>query len=152
MAITVFALGLGVSCAPALRWGLTTERQATSDRVTPEKQAHGAGAKHYNGEKLYERYCALCHGADREGYAADHAPSLRSPELTTEEFLGEMGRSPDLARGHQQLLRAFLEQADLVKFAAHVPSGDDLSAQIQAAEAFLEETREPGSSMEASDG
>ena len=78
--------------------------------------------------------------------------ALRSPELTTEEFLGEMGRSPDLARGHQQLLRAFLEQADLVKFAAHVPSGDDLSAQIQAAEAFLEETREPGSSTESSDG
>lgn len=30
---------------------------------------------------VYTRYCALCHGADREGYAADHAPSLRSPEL-----------------------------------------------------------------------
>jgi mono/diheme cytochrome c family protein/rhodanese-related sulfurtransferase len=32
---------------------------------------------------LYARYCALCHGADREGYAADHAPSLKSPELFT---------------------------------------------------------------------
>lgn len=30
---------------------------------------------------LYQRYCALCHGGDREGHAADHAPSLRSPEL-----------------------------------------------------------------------
>lgn len=29
----------------------------------------------------YARYCALCHGEDREGYAADNAPSLRSPEL-----------------------------------------------------------------------
>lgn len=29
----------------------------------------------------YAQYCALCHGADREGHAADHAPSLRSPEL-----------------------------------------------------------------------
>ncbi|TVQ87298.1 MAG: cytochrome c, diheme subunit of cytochrome bc complex peta [Deltaproteobacteria bacterium] len=29
----------------------------------------------------YQRYCALCHGEDREGYAADNAPSLRSPEL-----------------------------------------------------------------------
>ena len=77
--------------------------------------------------------------------------ALRSPELTTEEFLGEMGRSPDLARDHQQLLRAFLEQADLVKFAGHVPSSDDLTAQIQAAEAFLEETRDPGPSAEAGD-
>lgn len=29
----------------------------------------------------YARYCALCHGADREGYANDHAPSLRSSSL-----------------------------------------------------------------------
>jgi mono/diheme cytochrome c family protein/rhodanese-related sulfurtransferase len=34
-----------------------------------------------DGAALYARYCALCHGADREGYAADDAPSLRSPEL-----------------------------------------------------------------------
>jgi len=34
-----------------------------------------------DGATLYARYCALCHGADREGYAADEAPSLRSPEL-----------------------------------------------------------------------
>ena len=29
----------------------------------------------------YEQYCVLCHGADREGYANDHAPSLRSKSL-----------------------------------------------------------------------
>lgn len=29
----------------------------------------------------YEKYCALCHGADRQGYANDHAPSLRSKSL-----------------------------------------------------------------------
>ncbi len=34
-----------------------------------------------DGAALYARYCALCHGADREGYAADEAPSLRSPEI-----------------------------------------------------------------------
>ena len=32
------------------------------------------------GEALYRRYCALCHGRDGEGYAADDAPSLRSEE------------------------------------------------------------------------
>jgi mono/diheme cytochrome c family protein/rhodanese-related sulfurtransferase len=30
---------------------------------------------------LYAKYCALCHGENREGYAADHAPSLRSHSL-----------------------------------------------------------------------
>lgn len=29
----------------------------------------------------YQKYCSLCHGADREGYANDHAPSLRSKSL-----------------------------------------------------------------------
>ncbi|RZM05145.1 MAG: GLPGLI family protein, partial [Pedobacter sp.] len=30
---------------------------------------------------LYAKYCALCHGKDREGYAADNAPSLKSEQL-----------------------------------------------------------------------
>lgn len=30
---------------------------------------------------LYTKYCGLCHGKDREGYAADFAPSLRSHAL-----------------------------------------------------------------------
>ncbi len=36
-------------------------------------------AKHAAG--LYSKYCALCHGKNREGYAADHAPSLKSHSL-----------------------------------------------------------------------
>ncbi|NRB53893.1 MAG: c-type cytochrome [Saprospiraceae bacterium] len=32
-------------------------------------------------EDLYIKYCALCHGENREGYAADFAPSLRSHSL-----------------------------------------------------------------------
>ncbi|GAB5519379.1 MAG: hypothetical protein RhofKO_16300 [Rhodothermales bacterium] len=34
----------------------------------------------YAGE-MYTKYCALCHGENREGYAADNAPSLRSHSL-----------------------------------------------------------------------
>ncbi len=67
---------------------------------------------------------------------------LRSPELTTQEFLSEMGRSPDLARSHQRLLRDFLEQADLVKFAGHRPGAEGVAESIAAAERFLEETRD----------
>ncbi|MFK7958638.1 MAG: c-type cytochrome [Lysobacterales bacterium] len=32
-------------------------------------------------EAHYQQYCALCHGKDREGYANDNAPSLRSKTL-----------------------------------------------------------------------
>jgi len=68
--------------------------------------------------------------------------ALRSPELTTQEFLTEMGRSPDLARSHQKLLQKFLEQADLVKFAGHRPGAEVVSESIAAAEQFLDETRD----------
>jgi hypothetical protein len=66
---------------------------------------------------------------------------LRSPELTTQEFLTEMGRSPDLARSHQRLLRDFLTQADLVKFAGYLPDAEAVGQSISSAERFLEETR-----------
>ncbi len=33
----------------------------------------------------YQRYCALCHGDDRQGHANDHAPSLRSRSLMQSE-------------------------------------------------------------------
>lgn len=32
-----------------------------------------------DGEVLYKRYCALCHGKDGAGYAADHANQLSNP-------------------------------------------------------------------------
>jgi cytochrome c oxidase cbb3-type subunit 3 len=34
----------------------------------------------------YQRYCALCHGADRQGHVNDHAPSLRSRSLLSAGF------------------------------------------------------------------
>lgn len=74
---------------------------------------------------------------------------LRSPELTTQEFLAVMGRSPDLARSHQQMLRDFLEQADLVKFAGHRPDERAVAESIASAERFLEETRDQVTSVSA---
>lgn len=41
--------------------------------LTPE-QSQAASAR-------YQQYCALCHSPDRSGYANDHAPSLKSPQL-----------------------------------------------------------------------
>ena len=47
-----------------------------------EASAQGPAAEGQpDGAALYAQYCSLCHGADREGYAADNAPSLRTPDL-----------------------------------------------------------------------
>lgn len=47
--------------------------------------------------RLYQQYCSLCHGQQREGYAADNAPSLKSPTFlatATPQFLRD-----SIARG-----------------------------------------------------
>ncbi|MBW2691188.1 MAG: hypothetical protein JRE57_00960 [Deltaproteobacteria bacterium] len=66
---------------------------------------------------------------------------LRSPELTTEEFVEELAHSPDLVRSHQRLLREFLNRADLVKFAHVVPDAADVELSLESARSFLEATR-----------
>ncbi|WP_182868376.1 DUF4381 family protein [Rhodopirellula sp. JC639] len=67
---------------------------------------------------------------------------MRAPELTTEEFLSSIGQSPDFSADHQSLLREFLRQADLVKFARAQPSRDEIVRAIDHVERFLKETRE----------
>lgn len=51
-----------------------TYRTLSDPRQLTDAQAKNAAAN-------YQRYCALCHGENREGYANDHAPSLKSKQL-----------------------------------------------------------------------
>ncbi|MHB8866454.1 MAG: hypothetical protein ACYC6N_29050, partial [Pirellulaceae bacterium] len=67
---------------------------------------------------------------------------LRAPELTTEEFLALAGSANHLSRDHQHLLRDFLRQADLVKFAGVQASETEIRLSSDLAARFLEETRE----------
>ena len=66
----------GTSPAHAQATGDSAKAAAT--KAATKGHGHGHGV---DGAAVYARYCALCHGADREGYAADNAPSLRSPQL-----------------------------------------------------------------------
>ena len=74
--VQMICAGLGLTLL-----GGPTSAFSQESPQTPEKDAHAPGAHAEDGAALYARYCALCHGADREGYAADHAPSLRSKQL-----------------------------------------------------------------------
>ena len=77
---------------------------------------------------------------------------LRAPELTTEEFLLELVRrkpgaapgdsldGPGIPREHQQLLRDFLERADLVKFAKYTPGREEIEGSFEASKRFIEAT------------
>ena len=66
--------------------------------------------------------------------------ALRAPELTTEEFLAEAGRSPELTAAHRELLSAFLATCDRVKFARYNPGEDESRGALDVAKRFLNET------------
>jgi len=86
---------------------------------------------------------------------------LRAPELTTEEFLielvqkkprrdpridhrppapGSAAAGQSIPREHQQLLRDFLERADLVKFAKYTPGREEIEGSFEASKRFIEGT------------
>ncbi|MYD99377.1 MAG: hypothetical protein F4X98_18585 [Gammaproteobacteria bacterium] len=66
--------------------------------------------------------------------------ALRAPELTTEEFLVEAGRSADLTVAHRDLLSEFLATCDRVKFARYSPGDDESREALEVARRFLEES------------
>ena len=66
---------------------------------------------------------------------------VRAPELTTEEFLQEARRAAGLSAEHRDLLTAFLERCDRVKFAGYRPDAEESLATLKAARAFVEDTR-----------
>lgn len=66
---------------------------------------------------------------------------LRAPERTTEEFLPEVEQSGVLDAHQRAHLRQFLEQCDLVKFAAARPDPAVHESTFAFAETFVESTR-----------
>ncbi len=78
----------------------------------------------------------------------EHRFDLRAPDLTTDEFLQLASAESLLSRDHQILLRDFLQQADVVKFAGVSASPDDVLHSSQLAIKFLEETRENAPDVE----
>ncbi|MCP4445017.1 MAG: hypothetical protein GY811_06685 [Myxococcales bacterium] len=66
---------------------------------------------------------------------------LRSPELTTEEFLRVAQRSDLVSDEHKKLLLQFLADCDRVKFAGYEPGEEESQGVLEAARRFLLETR-----------
>src|SRR5687768_7481656 len=61
-------------------------------RPPRDAAAERAEAEIARGRAVYLRYCALCHGQEAQGYAADHANALGNASflaIATDEFLRE---------------------------------------------------------------
>lgn len=65
---------------------------------------------------------------------------LRAPEQTTEEFLATVLATGGLIAAHRDLLDAFLQHCDLVKFARHRPTMSDMEEALASAKNFVEYT------------
>lgn len=93
--------------------GLPAGHAAAQQPVLTEQGARQAADN-------YQRYCALCHGPDREGHVNDHAPSLRSRSLIESGFpmvLGEAiayGRQGTPMGGYIDEVGGPLTRADII--------------------------------------
>ncbi|MTI39267.1 c-type cytochrome [Fulvivirga lutimaris] len=70
--------------------------------------------------ELYTKYCALCHGDDRQGYANDNAPSLRSHSLLATSqgtnfmrYTIQYGRANTAMAGYRDLQGGPLEYIEI---------------------------------------
>lgn len=66
---------------------------------------------------------------------------LHAPKRTTEEFLADIGREAPFSQEHRGLLMEFLQNCDLVKFAEHQPSFEEIDKTIASCKAFIEATK-----------
>lgn len=68
--------------------------------------------------------------------------SLMAPERTTEEFLYELQYSrSELSITDKEALAEFLNHCDLVKFAKHQPTSDQVTYTVELAEDFIAKTK-----------
>ncbi|MBP8304062.1 MAG: hypothetical protein KBE04_08045 [Phycisphaerae bacterium] len=67
--------------------------------------------------------------------------SLRAPEQTTEEFLTSLAQTDALPPSDKADLGAFLGHCDLVKFARHQPTREQVQGTFDRVRDFIEKTR-----------
>ena len=73
---------------------------------------------------------------------------IRAPERTTEEFLNELKSDDTLAVGDKESLEKFLRHCDLVKFARHQPSDEQVRRTVDLVRDFVDRTKSDQSLVE----
>jgi hypothetical protein len=136
---------LGVAAVPA-GWLLLRERRARQV-VRIFKSAHEVaylrlralvGANLVEQGQLKEFYEQIS-GILRH-YIEDRF-NLHAPDRTTEEFLGELRFTEVLAPADKQAVEEFLTHCDLVKFAKHEPTTEQIQRTFDLVKDFVERTK-----------
>jgi len=67
--------------------------------------------------------------------------SYRVPEMTTEEFLNHLKNVSEIPREHKDLLKQFLTQCDMVKFAKYGPTPLEVLDSFKLSERIVDQTK-----------
>jgi hypothetical protein len=135
------ALFVGIALASWLR-----RRVAGEDAVEPEIDPVVEAARAF--DALLSRRLAE-QGRFAELYVGltgivrrflERTTGVHAPEQTTEEFLRAMEGNPAFGDARRQALAAFLLASDYVKYAAQVPTGEEVGEAVAAARAFCQHT------------
>lgn len=93
------------------------------------KPAASANPAVAHGRELYGKYCVMCHGVGANGYAADNAPSLRTPTFlatATDTFLRDgiaRGRPGTAMAGYGKAVGGPLAPAEVDAIIAYLRDG-----------------------------
>ena len=110
-------------------------------RVLVKEDLVGAGRI----KEFYERI------SDILRHYIEHCFSLRAPERTTEEFLYELASTNVLPESDKQNLAQFLQHCDLVKFAKHEPTSEQIQQAFDLVKAFIEKTKSAERKVDVTD-
>jgi len=149
------ALGIGIFAVAAGWLYLRKNRKAKIVRIF--KPAH---------EIAYSRLRALvkddliAKGQIKEFYERisnilrhyiEHRFELRAPERTTDEFLIELQFTEVLFDSDKQRLGEFLRHCDLVKFAKHTPTSEQVQHTFDLVKDFIEKTKSDETRIDITD-
>jgi len=147
----------GVVAAAVAGLGIYLRRKRVKELVRIFKPAH---------ELAYERLRVLVNedlvgaGRIKEFYERisdilrhyiEHRFSLRAPERTTEEFLSELANTDMLPKAEKQRLGEFLQHCDLVKFAKHNPTTEQIQETFDLVKDFIEKTKSDERKVDVTD-
>jgi len=118
-----------------------------SGRVTPTRKPHEIA---YEALRLLKERNLSGAGLVKEYYFEiskiartyiENRFSLKAPEMTTEEFLYSLKDSDILTGTQKNIVKEFLNQCDLVKFAKYGPSAEEIEASFNTAKKLVDETK-----------
>lgn len=81
----------------------------------------------------------------------EHRFELRAPERTTEEFLAELQTTDVLSEEDKLNLAEFLRHCDLVKFAKHYPTSQQVQQTFDLVKLFIEQTKSDERQIDVTD-